>query len=211
MYFVVVFFLFQFYPLSHWVKGGSEQMTVGCWAALLMEMHVGSHVEKWHCWLLYQIQTSRRREALWNSMQCRAQREHICCSLKWTKDPSRCHISSSFLRHHFLKMTLNRGQVHALFPPHLYPHFLCGMSHLSNHSFSEKNAVQWSWKEEHEWVSGHEYTPLLGKHNKQTRGWKRCFSIPAAQGKLLEGHEPSLFSVRWQQAEFWELKLLQSL
>lgn len=173
---------------------------------MLMEVHVGSHIDKWHCWLLYQIQTSRRREALWNSMQCRAQRENICCLLKWTKDPSRCHISSSFLRHHFSKMPLNRGQVHALFPPHLYPHF-CVVSLICQTTNFFRGECSTVILKRRAWVSGHECTPSLGKYDIQTRGRKRCFSIPAAQEKLLEAHEPSLVSVRWQQA-VWRTKTL---
>lgn len=137
-----------------------------------MEVHVGSHVEKWHCWLLYQIQTSRR--ALWNSIQCRAQRVYICCLLKWTKDPSRCHISNSFLGHHFSKAPLNRGQGHAFFSPHLHPHFVCGLSHLSNHKLFQ-SAVQWSppLKEEHEFVG-------MGVHHH----WVDMTNIPVEKEML---------------------------
>lgn len=138
-----------------------------------MEVHVGSHVEKWHCWLLYQIQTSRR--ALWNSIQCRAQREYICCLLKWTKDPSRCHISNSFLGHHFSKAPLNRGQGHAFFfPSPSSPFCVWFVSSVKPQTFSECSTVISSFKRR-AWVSGHECTPSLGRYDKHTCGERDAF------------------------------------
>lgn len=125
-----------------------------------MELHVGSHVDKWHCWSDVDFKYKRssvKPHAVQSYKESTAAAAAAYSREQRTQADVRFPAASSdstFQRCLFI------GDKLKLFTHHLHPPFVCGLAHLLNYKVFQRREMQWSGlllgiKNMSDWVGAH--------------------------------------------------------